>query len=262
MKTEIIYFSATGTTKTLVEAVSQGLSGDVHFTNITSPESRGNGMAVDRDLTILATPVYGQRIPGFLLDFLHRIQGNGMPLAVISVYGNMGFGISLEQFQDFAEDHHFHLIAAGAFIGQHTYATEMAPVAYGRPDPYDLQQARSFGEDIQEKMDRKNSAPALLPATMLPRFITAFPNSGVRLLIRQPRVQRAVCINCGACVRKCPVGAIDPHTLMIQEQKCLRCYACVKACPKEARLAEFRLPVFRWAFRHIGARRKENQTFL
>jgi ferredoxin len=75
-------------------------------------------------------------------------------------------------------------------------------------------------------------------------------------------VKKSVCNACGACARKCPMGAINPNTLEIIEQKCLRCYACVKVCPKMARISEFRLPVFRSVFRYIGAKKKESKTFL
>jgi len=262
MKTEIIYFSATGTTKVLVEAISQGLSGDVYFTNVTLPESRKDNLIADCDLTIIAAPVYGERIPHFLYDFYEQINGNGSPLVAVAVYGNMGFGISLEQFKDLADKSNFKLIAAGAFIGQHTYATKAAPIAYGRPDQDDLKQARIFGENIQKKMDTGHFPPVDLPKSALPKFITEFPDTGTRFLIRQPRVIKSACTTCGACARKCPVGAIDRKTLEISEQKCLRCYACVKACPKAARIADFRLPVFRVIFRHAGINRKENQTFL
>lgn len=262
MKTEIIYFSATGTTKALVEAIAKGLNGDVHFTNVTLPENWKGNIIVNNDLTIIAAPVYGERIPHFLYDFFKHIKGNGSSLVAVSVYGNMGFGISLEQFKNYAKDNDFRLIAAGAFIGQHTYATEAAPIAYGRPNQDDLQQARIFGESIQKKMDTGSFAPVDLPKTLLPKFIAEFPDSGTRFLIKQPRVIKNACTACGACARKCPAGAIDLKTLEISEQKCLRCYACVKICPKSARIAEFRLPVFRVIFRQVGTKRKENQTFL
>ena len=262
MKTEIIYFSATGTTKALVEAISQGLNGDVHFTNITSPKNRKDNIVVDNDLTIIATPVYGERIPHFLYDFYTQIKGNGSPLVAVAVYGNMGFGISLEQFKDLADHNNFRLIAAGAFVGQHTYASETAPIAYGRPDQDDLKQARIFGGNIQRKMDTGNFLPVDLPKSALPKFITEFPDAGTRFLIKQPRVIKRACNECGACARKCPVGAIDLKTLEISEQKCLRCYACVRGCPKNARIADFHLPIFRIVFRHAGIKRKSNQTFL
>lgn len=60
MKTEIIYFSATGTTKAIVTAISKGLNGKVHFTDITLPDKRKDVIAVDSDLVIIAIPVYGE----------------------------------------------------------------------------------------------------------------------------------------------------------------------------------------------------------
>ncbi len=49
------------------------------------------------------------------------------------------------------------------------------------------------------------------------------------------------CINCGACARKCPSGAIFlpfaqavPQAYMIDMSKCKRCGACVKACSRGA----------------------------
>jgi len=262
MKTQIVYFSATGTTRALAEAISKGLRGDVSFTDITLPESRTDGLAIDCDLVVFATPVYGERIPAFAYYFLKCVRGNETPLAVVSVYGNMGFGITLEQFSALAKKNRFKLIAAAAFIGQHTYATTSAPVAYGRPDQHDLEQARVFGEQIQRKLDAGDFTPPNLPVTGLPKWIERFPDSGIRFLIRQPRVIRAACNACGACARRCPAGAIDLETLRIDEQKCLRCYACVKACPNGARAAGFRLPVFQSVFRRLGRKKKESRVFL
>lgn len=262
MKTEIIYFSATNTTRLIVKAISQGFVGEVHFTDITLPINRIKYTEVESDLTIIATPIYGERIPEFLYEFMQQISGNGKPLVVVSVYGNMGFGISFEQFQDFAARNNFCLIAAGAFIGQHTYASPKAPVAYGRPDETDLKQARAFGEHIQKKLEKQSFSPIILPRVTLPRFITKFPDAGTRMLIRQPQIKKADCNACGACARKCPVDAIDRNSLEINEKKCLRCYACIKACPRKARVSAFLLPFFSNIFYRIGKNRKENQTFL
>lgn len=262
MKTDIIYFSATGTTKTIATAISKDLMGEVDFTNITLPDKRKDVIEVNSDLVIIAVPVYGERIPHFLFDYIKQIQGKGTPLAAIAVYGNMGFGISLEQFKTFAKTNHFRLIAAGAFIGQHTYASKEAPVAYGRPDELDIKQAQLFARNIQKKMDAHNFLCSELPKCRLPGFITKLPDSGTRFLVRQPRINGTACNSCGACVRKCPVVAIDVETLDISENKCLRCYACVKVCQKGARTAGLRLPVFKTIFYHAGLKRKESQTFI
>lgn len=262
MKAEIIYYSATGTTRKLIKSFAEGLGLETVFTDITLPVERETYHPIESDLLVLATPIYGERIPRFIMDYFNRVKGGGRPLAVLSVYGNMGFGISLSQFEDYAQKNHFRLIAAGTFIGEHTYAGSKIPVALGRPDMNDLRQAFEFGERVKEKLTAGGFGPVMLPKAALPKFITEFPDTGTRFLIRQPAVDPAVCNHCGFCVRKCPVGAIDPATLRIDEGKCIRCYACVKGCPKSARAAKFRLKVFGLIFGALGRKRKENQFYI
>ena len=262
MKAEIIYFSATGTTKKIVRAISRGLNCETQFTDATLPTNRKRYQPIYSDFVLIATPIYGERIPRFVFEFLEQIEGGGKPLAVVSVYGNMGFGISLSQFEDYALKNHFCLVAAGAFIGEHTYARKNAPVALGRPDENDLAEASEFGREIRKKLEGGSFEPFLIPKSKLPRFITRFPDRGTRFLIKQPAVNLSICSACGACVKKCPVGAIDLKTLQIDEQKCIRCYACVRICPSSARTAEFRVSFFEVIFRYLGRKRKENRSFM
>ncbi len=262
MKAEIIYFSATGTTQKIIKAFSEGLGFETKFTDITLPANRKAYQPVDSDLMVIAAPVYGERIPGFVWDFIRPIHGNGKPLVAISIYGNIGYGISFTQFENFARQNSFKLIAAGAFIGEHTYARKGTPVALGRPDKTDLAHAAEFGEKVRLKINSEIHHPLTIPQSTLPKWITEFPDSGVRLLVRQPAVNESVCIHCGACAQRCPMGAIDPQTLLINETQCIRCYACVKICPVSARTEKFRLQFFEGIFTHLGKERKESLFFL
>lgn len=262
MKAEIVYFSATGTTKKIVKSISQGLNCETHFTDISLSAIRKIYQPVESDLTIVATPIYGERIPRFIYDFLKQIEGNGKPLVAVAVYGNVGFGISLVQFEAYATQNHFRLIAAGTFIGEHTYASKKTPVAYGRPNKNDLEQACEFGRKVRVKFDAGNFKSFIMPKSILPKFITDFPDTGIRFLIQQPSADKLLCNACTACSKICPTGAIDQYSLQIDEQKCIRCYACVKVCPKSARVAKFRLRFFEIIFGYMARGIKENQTFL
>lgn len=263
MKAEIIYYSATGSTKKIIKAFSQNLVCDIHFTDITLPNARKNYHLPKCDMLVIATPIYGEQIPRFINAFIQKLKGQGQPLIAISVYGNIGYGISLSQFEEYAQKNNFQLIAAGAFIGQHTYASKKATIAYGRPDQNDLKQVQSFSKQVWNKMMADNFEPPIIPKSTLPKFITKFPDAGTRFLIQQPAIiDNAICNHCGLCAKKCPVGSIDPKTLKINEQNCIRCYACVKCCPQAARTVKFRFPVFENLFGYIGRKRRKNQTFL
>jgi len=51
-----------------------------------------------------------------------------------------------------------------------------------------------------------------------------------------PWVDEKKCINCGLCVRKCPVNAISLKSgkAIIDMEKCIRCGKCHDACPQGA----------------------------
>lgn len=46
---------------------------------------------------------------------------------------------------------------------------------------------------------------------------------------------RASCIGCGTCVKRCPKGAVDPASpKFVDREKCDLCYECVSTCPAKA----------------------------
>ena len=74
-----------------------------------------------------------------------------------------------------------------------------------------------------------------IPKGKLPIIAQIVPKNSARLVTQKPDVDKHLCNHCNACVKFCPVGAIDESTLEINEHKCLRCFSCVKRCVKKAR---------------------------
>lgn len=79
------------------------------------------------------------------------------------------------------------------------------------------------------------------------------------------------CIGCGACVERCPMGAItiDDDGKCVMDHQCIRCGQCAYICPAEARKLtakpanEIRLPADDWKAKELQkARRRMLQGLI
>lgn len=150
---KLIYFSPTQTTKRVIEGIAQGVRiATVEYLDLTPPEAGTRKLTeMHGELAIIGAPVYSGRLPADMISRLRRLKGNDAP-AVIVVYGNRAYEDALLELRDLALETGFKPIAAGAFIGEHSYSSNATPIAVGRPDMEDLRKAKEFGEMINKKM--------------------------------------------------------------------------------------------------------------
>ena len=71
---------------------------------------------------------------------------------IVAVYGNRAYEDALIEMKDVVTELGFKPVAAGAFVGEHSFANEEFKIANGRPDADDLDQAAAFGKNIAEKL--------------------------------------------------------------------------------------------------------------
>ncbi|MFL0165848.1 EFR1 family ferrodoxin [Candidatus Clostridium helianthi] len=236
-----IYFSPTGTTKKIINSIVKGM-GIVNdkIVDLTLPKARrDDGIPlIDGEIVLIGVPVYEEKIPEIVYPFLANLKGNGSPVVLVSVYGNIGDGIVLNQLDFIAQKSGFKVVAAGSFIGEHSFSTEEIPIAQNRPNNDDLNKAEEFGKNIIKKIENINSLEDVsfkIPQGKLPLMAKIVPKNSARLFTKTPFADMSKCSHCNICVKLCPVSAIDKGTLEINEKQCLRCFCCVKMCPKKAR---------------------------
>ena len=267
-----VYFSPTGTTKTIAETICRGMSPEsVESVDITKRLQRnGQPQSFQSDIVVLATPVYYGRVPEEIIEFLTSLQGEQTPVVLVVVYGNRAFDDALKELHDLSVASHFIPIAGGAFVAEHSYASETCPIALGRPDGSDREKARELGAAVREKLQALESLEGLTTLVVPGHYPYVEPvnlnmiKEARAVVALTPETDMTRCTKCGQCVEICPTGAISAEDVTQTDRwQCLICFACVKCCPEKAR--QMTEPNFQTAIQMLQQhcrQRKEPELFL
>lgn len=223
MKLTTLYFSATFTTKRVVEAVAAGLSDQVVAYDITNDPSTETVVIPSDELLVVGVPVYAGRVPAMAAERLRRFKGDNTPAVVVAVYGNRHYDDAVLELHDLMTECGFRTVSAGAFVAQHSIFPK---VGAARPDAEDLADIAAFAHQTAELLAKGFGAIAL-PGSRpykVPGGIPIWPTASRK------------CTACGACARRCPTGAIDPVAPKgVDKTKCIKCGRCIVVCPTKVR---------------------------
>jgi len=234
----VLYFSPTNTTKKICKAIAFGMGvKDPVDLNITNPDFRAkltsnpNAILDNIDHLIIGAPVYSGKLPKQVMECLKSISGNEKECTAVVVYGNRDYGIALYHLVEILSDNHFNVVAAGTFIGQHSYS-DIIPVAIGRPDKSDLEKAYNLGSESMNTSNYLSLEDIPVQQDMFSRSESYNPI--------QPVFKSEKCTHCRICSIRCPMNIISPETgnWLNQEAKkqCIGCTACVSSCKDKARI--------------------------
>lgn len=246
-----LYFSPGGSTRAIARSVAGGFVSECRDIDFTS---RADALAFgEKDLVILAAPVFGGRIPGVFAGFLNSVNGGGALAAVLAVYGNRDYDDALLELADAARARGFRVVAAGAFIARHSMVPE---IAAGRPDSGDKEAAAAFSRALREKLESGDTSEPRIPGSRPYKEYGGVP--------LHPGANRARCVKCGKCARECPVGAIpEDAPYKTDAGRCITCMHCVFTCPNYARaLNPVMLAAVRTKLKKACAGRKLPETYL
>lgn len=234
-----ICFSATGTTKKIVDEIGNGMNALSVDYDFTMPIMRQSFCDISsEDLVVFGVPTYAGRVPNVLLKYFDTIQGNGAFAVPVVTFGNRAFDNSLIELRNILENHGFRTIAAGAFACEHSFSKTLAA---GRPDERDLSFAKEFAEAVAEKVSeivpgKYRHVPIKVDGDENAGYYQPKTDEGVSIDIRKVKPKtNANCTKCGTCAKVCPMGSVSSDDFTNITGICIKCGACVKKCPAEAK---------------------------
>lgn len=234
-----MYFSPTNTTKKVTEEIAGVLADNLNceqcVVDFTLPGVREYVQTFSkRDLVIFGTPVYAGRVPNVLLKYIRTVQGGGALAVPVVLFGNRNYDDALAELQALLGEDGFLPVAAGAFVGEHSFSRILGA---GRPDEEDMAVVRKFAGDIYKKLMKDG-----VPESFQPLEVGGeYPSRGyyqprdrqgkpVDIRKVKPKTSEA-CDDCKLCVKVCPMGSISFDDVREFTGICIKCGSCIKKCP-------------------------------
>lgn len=251
---DVIYFSATATTRRCVEAVAEAMSAPVdRRLNLADRSASAAIECGGSDAVLVAAPVYGGRLPALFVEQIRQLRGNATPAVAMVVYGNRDYDDALLELTDILRENGFRVVAAGAFIGQHSIFPK---AGMSRPDADDFARLTAFGALCRGALARED-----VPELNIKGNRPYKEYGGVPV---HPEGDKDRCTACGVCSELCPADAIDPATPWVTVAgKCISCGRCIVSCPSDARRYKgLKYKAIGAAFTALFSKRREPETFV
>jgi ferredoxin/flavodoxin len=201
------------------------------------------------DLIVAGSPVYYYDVPENFKRWIKKMpEITGKPCAAYVTFGGTG-GNQHNTVCTLAD-----LLAekGGVPVGMETFgnmSTFAITWSYGNearvleyqhlPDNITYEKMRTYARLILDRVHQGQGMEIEKDCDLRDLIKNSPSIWGTKLFISHHAIDGSKCIQCGTCLKKCPVGAIDLEKKQVNTDACIACLGCVNNCPASAVHMEF-----------------------
>jgi flavodoxin/NAD-dependent dihydropyrimidine dehydrogenase PreA subunit len=246
----LIYFSQTGNTRRVAQAMAEAFRQAGHTTRTVYLKKATPQDAITGDLLGVGSPCFSSQAPTPVKAFLQALPPLENRRAFVFATSGGAPGRVLYDLAHLLRDKGAEVV--GGFLARgelHHPAPCLVGRFPGRPDAEDLDRARRFAVAVAEHVsaDRSGPVPASRPDAYRPRrglydLVASLSTDGfLRRVLPEPKLEVARCNQCQRCIHECPMHNITLQPYPVLGDRCIRCYRCLTGCPQQAFAADWRL---------------------
>lgn len=234
MKILITYFSQTGNTKKVAQAISEYFQEENHqVTCISILENISNFHQYD--IIGIGSPTFECHAPTPIKTFIKSLPNLSGKQAFIFATSAGAAGNVLNDIKQLLKQKGSVITNSLLSPGEmHHPAPCINGKSKGHPNKKDLENVKYFASTILNNIENKSKQNF---NGLKPKFgfytivgkITQYDGL-IRFLVPSPRCDTNKCINCNKCIQECPMNAINKKPQPIINNKCIRCYRCTSVC--------------------------------
>jgi flavodoxin/NAD-dependent dihydropyrimidine dehydrogenase PreA subunit len=246
-KAIIIYFSQSGNTKKIAEAIHRGMLGTLANCDLSRLKDVSPKDVARYDLIGFGYPTWSSKEPPNVRAFANQIDSlEGKHVFAFSTHGALPSGL-ISSIAPLLRQKGLKMIGFkdwyGGVIMPHIPKPYMTD---GHPDEIDLEEAKNFGAEIAKLSERiyRGEDHLLPPLTeesdqKLHGQRVKMPEDlaeARRLTKLGMKINEDKCTRCNLCVDNCPVNAIDLTVSppIFKTDLCVPCWYCEQICPTGA----------------------------
>ncbi len=251
MKSIVIYYSQTGNTKKIAQAIHAGISQTKSTCDIARLKDVNPSNLRDYDLIGLGSPVFHCREHANVANFIRCMKLlDGKHAFAFYTHGTLPGYYLAEVVPAMIQRAGLLVIGWNDWFGAGYHPVLPKPYfTDGHPDEIDLKEAEDFGREMVERSKRISLGETQLIPKLpvgIEYYKTFFPVSdpldsaeGEILLVRRPKfevnVEKCNYPKCTHCIDYCPTNAIDmTKSPPVFHRECESCFLCEQTCPRGA----------------------------